>query len=181
MTRLYSFALLFLCAACQTIPPGPVASGERFAYRLGTGDRVLITVFGETSLTGEFTLDGTGTIAYPLLGRIAAATKTTTELGDEISTRLGAKYIRNPRVTVALTSYRPIYILGEVARSGEFPYTEGLNAFALVAKAGGFTFRANRTAIFIRHENETEEKAYPLNGALVIRPGDTVRVGERYF
>jgi len=179
MLRLLFLALLTLCAACSTLPdPAPSISS---VYKLGSGDRLRIVVFGEPSLSGEFTLDGGGTIAYPLLGQVSAATKSTVELRDEITGRLGSDYVRNPRVSVEVISYRPIYVLGEVARPGEFPYVEGLSALALIAKAGGFTYRANRKVVFVKHEKDTEEKRYALTGSLIIQPGDTVRVGERYF
>jgi protein involved in polysaccharide export with SLBB domain len=180
MLRFLSLALLILCAACATLPDLAPPSGP-FVYKLGSGDRLRIVVFGEPALTGEFALDGGGTIAYPLLGEVSAAAKSTSEVRDDIAARLGAQYVRNPRVSVEVINYRPIYILGEVARPGEFPFVEGLSAFALVAKAGGFTYRANRKFVFVRHEREAVEKAYALTGSLTVRPGDTVRIGERYF
>ncbi|MFM9976609.1 MAG: polysaccharide biosynthesis/export family protein [Sphingomonadaceae bacterium] len=180
MLRFIMLALLMLCAACTTLPDlaPPMPSS---IYKLGTGDRLRITVFGEPALTGEFALDGGGAIAYPLLGNVVAGDKSTLELGNEITARLGEAYVRNPRVSVEVLNYRPVYVLGEVARPGEFPFVEGLSAFALIAKAGGFTYRANRKVLFVRHEKDTAEKAYALTGSLAIRPGDTVRVGERYF
>jgi polysaccharide export outer membrane protein len=120
-------------------------------------------------------------IAYPLLGQVGAATKTTGDIRDEITNRLGAQYLRNPKVSVEVANHRPVYVLGEVARPGEFAYVEGLTAFALVAKAGGFTYRANQKIIFIRHEANPSEQAYSLTVNVTIRPGDTVRIGERYF
>lgn len=180
MIRIIVLALACLCTACAPIPlQQPDATA--YVYKLGSGDRLRITVFGESTLSGEFAVDGSGAIAYPLLGQVAAAKKTTVELRDEITVRLGSKYVRNPKVSVEVTNYRPVYILGEIARPGEFPFVEGLSAIALIAKAGGFTYRANRKTIFIRHEQDTGEKAYALSGSLPIRPGDTIRVGERYF
>ena len=181
MLRILSITLMLFCAACQTVPVQSLQSSEPFVYRLGTGDRLRITVFGEPTLTGEYVLDGAGMIAYPLLGQVGAATKTTGDIRDEITNRLGAQYLRNPKVSVEVANHRPVYVLGEVARPGEFPYVEGLTAFALVAKAGGFTYRANQKIIFIRHEANASENAYSLTGNVTIRPGDTVRIGERYF
>lgn len=181
MMRILSIALVLLCAACQTVPVQSIASSEPYVYKLGTGDRLRVTVFGEPTLSGEYALDGTGMIAYPLLGQVQAAAKTTGEVRDDITSRLGTQYVRNPKVSVEVANYRPVYVLGEVARPGEFPYAERLTAFALVAKAGGFTYRANQRIVFIRHESKASEQAYTLSGGLMIRPGDTVRVGERYF
>ena len=172
----------FLSAvACAPIAVEPSTTADPYIYRFGPGDRVKIIVFGEAALSGEFSVDGTGMIAFPLLGQVTAAGKTIESLRAELTTRLGTEYVRSPKVTIEVANFRPVYILGEVARPGEFPFLEGLQAIALVAKAGGFTYRANQTVAFIRHEGETTEKAYSLSGSLVIRPGDTVRIGERYF
>ncbi len=181
MLRTLSITLMLFCAACQTVPVQSIGSSKPYVYQLGTGDRLRITVFGEPTLTGEYALDGEGMIAYPLLGQVQAAAKTTNEVRDEITNRLGAQYVRDPKVSVEVANHRPVYVLGEVARPGEFPFVEGLTAFALVAKAGGFTYRANQKIIFIRHETNTSEQAYSLTGSVTIRPGDTVRIGERYF
>lgn len=181
MLRILSIAVMLVCGACQTVPSPSIGSSELYIYKLGTGDRLRITVFGEPTLSGEYALDGAGMIAYPLLGQVEAAAKTTNDVRDEITNRLGAQYLRDPKVSVEVVNHRPVYVLGEVARPGEFPYVEGLTAFALVAKAGGFTYRANQKVIFIRHEANASEQAYSLTGNVTIRPGDTVRIGERYF
>lgn len=181
MMRTLSLVLMLFCAACASIPIESGGTGGQLEYKLGTGDRLRIAVFGEPTLSGEYAIDGTGMIAYPLLGQVAAGSKSTVQLRDEIITRLGSEFIRDPKVTVEVVNYRPVYILGEIARPGEFPFVEGLSALALVAKAGGFTYRANQKVIFIRRESDAAEKAYALDGSLIIHPGDTVRIGERYF
>jgi polysaccharide biosynthesis/export protein len=181
MQRALGLLLVILLGACSTSPVETISSVEPYVYKVGAGDRLRITVFGEPSLTGEFAIDGTGAIAFPLLGPVSVSAKTTALVRDEITSRLGAEFVRNPKVSVEVANYRPVYVLGEVARPGEFPYVEGLTALALVAKAGGFTYRANEKVIFVRHEAKTAEQIYALTGGLVIRPGDTVRVGERYF
>jgi protein involved in polysaccharide export with SLBB domain len=158
--------------------PPPVAAT---AYRLGPGDKVRIETFGETALTGEFALDGEGKIAFPLLGTIKASERSADELGTEIQTRLAAQALRDPKVTVQVIGFRPVYVLGEVARPGEFPFASDLSVFALVAKAGGFTYRANRKRVYIRHAAAPDEVAYKLDAATPVRPGDTVRIGDRVF
>lgn len=181
MLRILAILLVLQCTACTTTSQRAIASTEPYVYALGAGDRLRITVFGEPTLSGEYSLDGSGAFSYPLLGQIAAASKTTGAIREEITRRLGTEFVRNPKVSVEVANYRPVYVLGEVARPGEFAYVEGLTAFALVAKAGGFTYRANRKVIFINRESSASEQAYVLSARLTIRPGDTVRIGERYF
>jgi len=173
--------LLLAVAGCVSTPRAGIAPAEPYVYKLGAGDRLRISVFGEPTLSGEYALDGSGMISYPLLGQIAAGARTPAEVQQEVTTRLGAEFLRSPKVSIEVANYRPVYILGEVARPGEFPYAEGMTVFALVARAGGFTYRANQKTVFIRREGQGGELSYRLEGSTVIRPGDTIRVGERYF
>jgi polysaccharide export outer membrane protein len=91
------------------------------------------------------------------------------------------QYLRAPNVSVEVANYRPFFILGEVQRPGTYPYSASLTVLNAVATAGGFTYRANRGRVFIRHANESREHSYPLTIATPVLPGDTVRIGERLF
>ncbi len=73
------------------------------------------------------------------------------------------------------------FILGEVNAPGEYPYTQGLSVLQAVATAKGFTYRANRSRAYIQRAGELVEKPYKIRPSLTLRPGDTVRVGERLF
>lgn len=152
-----------------------------FVYRIGPGDRLRIATYGEDRLTGEFTVTATGAIAFPLLGEVPAEGRTIGEFTDLLQRRLASEYMRNPRVAVEMVNFRPVYILGEVTRPGEFAYGERLSVFALVARAGGFTYRANQGYALIRSENETVERPVRLSSATAVQPGDTIRIPERVF
>jgi polysaccharide export outer membrane protein len=147
---------------------------------LGAGDQIRITVFNEPDLTGPFTVGSQGAIAYPLVGSIRAGGLTVPEFTTALEQALGI-YIRAPRVAVEVTNYRPFFILGEVQRPGTYPYSASLTVPNSVATAGGFTYRANRSRVFIRHANENVERSFPLTVATPVLPGDTVRIGERIF
>lgn len=73
------------------------------------------------------------------------------------------------------------YILGEVNRPGEYAFSTGLTALNAVATAAGFTYRANQSRIWIQRAGEADERAYQLRPDLKIYPGDTIRVGQRFF
>ena len=73
------------------------------------------------------------------------------------------------------------YILGEVTRPGEYAYTDGMTALNAIATAGGFTYRANHGRIFIQRQGAADEHSYPLRPNLLVQPGDTIRIGERFF
>jgi polysaccharide export outer membrane protein len=166
--------------ACTTMAPATTEMVEPVEYRLGPGDQVRVTVFNEPELTGPYTVGAQGTIAYPLVGTIRAGGLTVPEFTTALQTAL-ATYVRTPSVSVEVTNYRPFFILGEVQRPGTYPYSASLTVPNAVATAGGFTYRANRSRVFIRHANENVERSYPLTVATPVLPGDTVRIGERLF
>lgn len=184
-----AFALALTLAACGTTTQtagvrnaGPVTETQRVgSYTLGSSDRLRVNVFGHADLSGEFEIDGSGAISMPLIGQVIAEDLTTVQLEETIAARLADGYVLNPRVSAEVINYRPFYILGEVARPGEYPYTNGLTVQNAVAAAGGFTYRANRRVVFIKSRDSDREIAYDLAPGTVVRPGDTVRIGERIF
>ena len=159
---------------------GRVAAAEA-AYTLGTGDKVHVTVFGETDLSGDYDVDGSGYMRLPLIGQVKAAGLTVTELENTIQTRLASGYLKNPRVSAEVTNYRPFYILGEVNKPGQYPYASGMNVLRAVALAGGFTYRADESDVYIRHKGSNKEVSVPANQSSVVEPGDVIRVTERFF
>ena len=172
-----------LLATCACTPSGLVdrpAVGS-FQYRIGPGDRLRIAIYGEDRLTGEFTVTAQGAIAFPLLGEVPAQGQTVGEFTAALRQRLVSQYMRNPQVSVDMVNFRPVYILGEVTRPGEFAYGDRMSVYALVAKAGGFTYRANQSYVLIRSESETAERAIRLSSATAVEPGDTIRIPERSF
>ena len=182
-------SLLFSIAACQSaVPAGspadtsPAAQQQSIgAYTLGNGDQLRITIFGQPDLSGQFEVDGTGAISMPLIGQVQALGLTTPELEDHIVSILAGDYVLNPRVSAEVINYRPYYILGEVNRPGEYPFTSGLTVMNAVAAAGGWTYRANKNVIFIKNADSTEEQKIQLTTSTAIRPGDTIRILERRF
>lgn len=169
-----------MLGACSTIPSTPDDVAEPVEYRLGPGDQLRITVFNEADLTGQYIVGSQGSISYPLVGEVRAAGLTVAEFSDSLRQAL-LQFIRQPNVSVEVANYRPFFILGEVQRPGTYPYSASLTVLNAVATAGGFTYRANQSRVFIRHANEQEERAYPLTIATPVLPGDTIRIGERLF
>ena len=183
-----TISLTFGATALAQVPAGAaantnVASASTEAdYTLGAGDKVRIIVFGEKDLTGEFDVPGApGTIAFPLIGDVQAGGLTVAQLQVELETKLKDGYLKDPRVSIEVLNYRPFYILGEVTKPGEYPYTNGLTVLNAVATANGFTYRADTKRVRIRRANEPTEHEYPLTGATPVSPGDTLRIMERFF
>ena len=146
-------------------------------YRLGPGDKLRITVFNETDLSGDFSLDGQGYVRLPLLGQIQASGLTSFALESRIAESFAAGgYLVSPRVAVEITGYRPFYILGEVTKPGEYPYVNSMTATNAIALAGGFTDRAVQSTIYVRHQGDTVEHEIDVGENARIYPGDMVRV-----
>lgn len=151
------------------------------AYKLGAGDKIRVITFGEESLTGEFQVGGSGKVSLPLIGEVQAAGLTIPEFQRGVETALKDGYLREPRVSVEVLNYRPFYILGEVNKPGEYPYTNGLTVMNAVATAEGFTYRANTKRVFIKRADSEREQEFPLNSMTPVAPGDTIRIAERFF
>ena len=185
MGRLLLSLVLLALAACQAAPSGEEASArEAFDasdYRLASGDEVRVSVFGEPDLSGVVKVDGRGEVTLPLVGAVKADALTGAELGQAVTAALKEGYLRDPRVTVEVTAYRPYFILGEVERPGTYPYQNGLTVLNAVATAEGFTYRANERVVFIRRDGEDEERRFTLDSTTLVRPGDTIRIGERFL
>lgn len=176
-----ALAAIFLLAACGTPQLSERAPVGNFEYRIGAGDRLRVATYGEDRLTGEFTVNAAGAVSFPLLGPVPAAGQTVPEFNVSLRALLASQFMRNPQVTVEMVNFRPVYILGEVQRPGEFPFGDRMSIYALVAKAGGFTYRANQGYVFVRGEDETEERAVRLSSGTAVHPGDTIRIPERTF
>jgi protein involved in polysaccharide export with SLBB domain len=164
-------------AAAQT--PAPAASAA--TYVLGSTDRIRLKVYGEPDISGEYEIDAGGNVSIPLAGHIKAAGSTTRQLEGSIRSALSKGIVRDPRVNVEIVSYRPYYILGEVKKSGEYPYRLGLTVMDAVASAGGFTYRANENKVYLRRAGAGAEQTYALDAPVPVFPGDNIRVPERFF
>lgn len=178
------FALLCACASTAPVSPARQISRENIAaqYRLGSGDQVRVTVFNQVNLSGDFTVDGSGFIAIPLLGPVNAAEKTARDLEALVAAGLTKSgYLINPSVAVQVTQFRPYYILGEISQPGSYAYTVGLTVRNAVATARGYTYRANTRRVYIQAAGDTKEQLYDLTPSTAVLPGDTIRIPERLF
>jgi len=159
-------------------PGGPPVEG---GYTLGPGDKLRLTVFGETDLSGEYQLDGNGNIRLPLAGVIHAGGNTAQTLEAAIYGALVPNYMRNPRINVEILAYRPIYVVGQVQKPGQYPYVNDMTMLNAIGLAGGFTSQAKESIVHVRHEGETKEMEVATSQPLLIRPGDTIRVDTTLF
>ncbi|HEY0114517.1 MAG TPA: polysaccharide biosynthesis/export family protein [Allosphingosinicella sp.] len=169
-------------------PDAPRAPIIGSSYSLTSGDKVAITVYLVPELSREYTVDLAGNLALPLIGEIAAVGKTTVELDELITRRLGERYLRNPDVSVSITqsTNNNVTVEGGVRQSGVFPLTGQTSLIQAIALARGIdpqNGNARRVAIFRRIQNQRMAAAFDLvsirRGEMQdpqIYPGDVVVV-----
>ena len=169
----------FIFCATVLLPPG--AAADAAAYRLGSGDKLRVTVFNEKDLSGDFDVNDQGLVALPLIGQVRIGGMSLNEAQELITTRYAKDYLVNPRVNVEVLNYRPFFILGEVKSPGSYPYVSGMSVVNAIALAGGYTPRANRNRITIKRSSggSTTEQEAPEDS--IVLPGDVIRVPERFF
>jgi len=159
--------------------PMPVAYDV--AYKLDAGDKLRVVVYGQEGLTNSYAIDAGGSITMPLIGSVPARGRTPAGLAAEISAKLRNGYIRDPSVAVEIETYRPFFILGEVAAPGQYPYVPNMSVESAVAIAGGFSPRALRDRVTLTHNNSSGPSRAVVPLGTPLSPGDTVLVGERWF
>jgi polysaccharide export outer membrane protein len=179
-------AILAACTDGAVAPPPGFADPVTVtrlasAYRLGTGDKLKVSVFGEQDLSGQFEVNGHGAVSMPLIGEVPAKGRTVQELRDDLALRLSKGYLKNPKISIDVVAYRPIYVHGEVKSGGEFQYKSGIRLRDAVAMAGGYTYRAHTGYVLVTREGTPQEYRVGLPSDMPVMPGDNIRVPERMF
>ena len=167
------FSVQTVIAAESTIatPKKMPAQSEKAAYRIGCGDILEITTWKEPDFSREEILVRIdGKISFPLLTDIQAAGRTPIEIKKDIETRL-MEYIANPVVTVTVRNpeSQKFYILGEVARTGEYNLVKNLTVLQAFALAGGFTEWASKKEIILFRTENGKEKIIRINYKDIIK------------
>jgi polysaccharide export outer membrane protein len=165
--------------ATQVVPVAATFDGG--PYTLDSGDKLRIVVFGQDTLSNNYTVDAEGQVTLPLVGAAGARGLTTSQLGGAIAGRLRQSYIRDPSVAVEIETYRPFFVLGEVTFPGQYPFVPNMTVENAIAIAGGFTRRASRDKVTVTRKVQGVPARYVLPLRRPLRPGDTVEVSERWF
>src|SRR6266853_1905634 len=165
----------------QAYAAAPMPPAYDSAYKLDAGDKLRVVVYGQEGLTNSYAIDAGGSITMPLIGQVPARGRTPASLAAGISAKLRHGYIREPSVAVEIESYRPFFILGEVAAPGQYPYVPNMTVESAVAIAGGFSPRAKRDAVTLTHSDASGAMRYAVPLGTSLGPGDTILVGERWF
>ena len=169
----------------QSAEPGATAPATPPEYVIGPADVLQITVWKEPELTRDVTVRFDGIVTVPLLGDLRAAGQTPGQLSQALSKGL-ERFVEVPRVTVAVSQANSarFYVLGQVARSGDFPLAGPTTVLQALALAGGFREFAKTEGIVIVRRDQT---VVPVNYKRIadgrdvsqnalLSPGDTIVV-----
>ncbi len=172
------------CSSTRTSGDPALAGAEEAIkvedFKLASGDKIHLSVFGEDTISGDYDVDTEGFISVPLAGMVKADGLRKVDLGKAVSANL-AGLLRSPRVTVTIVSFRPFYILGEVEKPGEYQFRSGLNVASAMAIAGGATYRASKDAVLIQRGGIGDFKEYSMSPAIKVYPGDLLKIPQRFF
>jgi len=172
--------LLALVALVALLLPAVADAGDGpRRYRLAPGDRLEILVHGHERLSTEATLDGAGAVSLGLVGRVRLAGLTVRQAGARIANAYEPDYLNDARVSVRVLNHEPVFVLGEVKEPGRYDYERGLTVMKAVALAGGYAYRADPDDITLVRGRSGEGRA--VSETARVLPGDTVRVGQRFF
>jgi polysaccharide biosynthesis/export protein len=180
-------------APAAAASPAPGAAD----YRVGPGDVLEVTVFGNEDLSRTPTVQTSGTIALPLLGEVPVAGLSVAQVKDKITELLGKDYLVNPQVDVRVSEYHSqfVTVLGEVASPGRKPLRGSTRIIDVLVEAGGLTQRASGEVVITRlsgfengehtlrlrlgaHTLAAEEQA---RLALTLHHGDIVAASPKYY
>jgi len=155
-------------------------------YKIGNGDVLQVSVWGEPQLTRSVTVRPDGKISLPLIDELEVAGTTTPQLQEQLNQRFAA-YIRHPQaaVLVAEIHSKLVYVTGEVQRPGAYPVASSITVVQLIARAGGTTEFAKQSKMYVLRQSNG--KRLNVNYKAVIQgrresenvellPGDTVVV-----
>ena len=151
------------------------------SYQIGSGDKLRVIVYGEDDLGGTFDVDGGGYVSLPLVGQVKVGGLTAHQVERNVTDKLADGFLKQPRVNIEVTQYRPFYVIGEVNRPGQYPYVNDMNVLNAVAVAGGYTQKAIESGFYLRRNGETKEEYLKADPTAKIYPGDVIRIDSSPF
>src|SRR5262245_47892266 len=125
-----------LFEGAATAPPDNIASDE--SYVLGTGDQIIIYLWGRVDQEYSLTVDREGKIVIPKVGEVVAWGKTFADLKKELKRRLASAYSEF-ELSISLGKIRSIriFLAGEVTRPGAYSVSSLTSIFNALILAGG--------------------------------------------
>lgn len=197
-TVLVGLVLLGMLAGCATpaFPPAPPAAADAaYNYVIGPGDSVNIVVWRNPELSMSVPVRPDGKITTPLVEDLPALGKDSSSLARDIEKAL-AKFIRDPVVTVIVTSFvgpysEQIRVVGEAANPQTLPYVQKMTLLDVMISVGGMTEFADGNAATILRTSEGNKqysvrirdliKRGDVSANVEMRPGDVLIIPQSWF
>lgn len=187
-----------LALACALLAPDWARA--QTDYVIGPQDVLTVAVYDHPDLSGRFTVEGDGTLTFPLIGRVKAAGLTLRALEEALTVRFADGYLKNPQVSVSVDEYKSqrVFLMGEVRVPGAYQLTGDMTVLEALAKAGGVLQTAAEEVLVVRPASTSKQggPASPTDGEstvlkvnirelqagalsqnVVLRDGDTIVVG----
>jgi len=166
-------------------------SADADAYRLGPDDKISLTVYGNEDLDAELTVSKLGTISVELVGEVAAAGLTVSELEARLADMLG-EYIVSPQLAISVEEYNSQWVMvaGEVRQPGRYALKGGTRLKEVLTGAQGFSESAGEWITISRRDEDGEQKSDIVVGREEfergiedppLRHGDIVTVGRARY
>ena len=159
---------------------------------LGPGDVFEVRVFQEPDLSGVYRVGSDGTIYFPLCGTIGVVGLQSSDVGEELEHCLEAGYLKRPQVSIYVKEYnsKKVFVFGEVARPGTFPYEDNMTIVQVITLAGGFGAHADKNNASVARLVKGQEQRFKVPVVDIgqgrapnfdVRPGDIVFIPESLF
>jgi polysaccharide export outer membrane protein len=178
------FLVALLSPGCTSATAGlsSVPTIQSTEHKIEPGDKIRITVHDLQGADGEYIIDQSGIISLPLVEDVKIAGLTLREAERAIEqVLLDRRILVRPTVTLQALSVRPVYILGEVGKPGEYAFKEGLTVFSVISLAGGYTYRADTRSVMITRMVNGQKVTGKADENTIVMPGDQIRVVEKWF
>jgi len=157
-------------------------------YVIGVEDVLSVVFWKEKDLSAEVVVRPDGKISLPMLNDVEAVGLTPEQLAEVVE-KNALKYVRDPGATVMVKEIRSrkVYVVGEVAKPGAFPISNGMSVLQAIAEAGGLLEHANKGGVVIVRNEQGTERRFKFNYNDVVKgkdvqqniklfPGDTILV-----
>ena len=159
-------------------------------YKVGPGDLLKITVLELEELKGsEYRIDNQGNLTLPYLGLILVKDLSLSDLRTAITDGLKSGFLKDPQVFVELieVQYRPIRVIGAVAKPGKLDRVQDINLIEAITQAGGVTKEAGDTIFIMRRTPKNTTVSFKISYSELfiegkaesnhpIYPGDTINI-----
>lgn len=189
-------AVVGLLSACGSAPPAPVsAATPQYRYLIGPLDAVNIIVWRNPELSTTVPVRPDGRISTPLVEDLPALGRSPSDLARDVEKAL-AKFIRDPVVTVLVTSFQGPYseqirIIGEAARPQAISYRQNMTLLDVMIQVGGLTdFADGNSALLVRGTEKGKQysvrlkdliKRGDISANVDVKPGDVIIIPQSWF